>query len=260
MSQEDEKIDLDEIAKEMYDTMPVLMVPGRAKTADDKGNYKNQFQIHWNAIFKWSQAFAVEVIKDTAQEMTEIMSDKDGKAAVVKVLNGWIDRTYPFPQDESKIKRDDVLVKLTRLFNSNSPIVVFYSGHGTKDNGSWCFVNKGYITWNDIKTLIKKRKGNVIFFLDCCYSGNWTVNLGSLAGGNIKDVHMFAGSWPTETGSYEDNLSTKATNKWSDLFSQFVEGNNSDDDYSYLKNKFYGSAGIIDSKGNYKTYKFMNPW
>ena len=52
--------------------------------------------------------------------------------------------------------------------------VIYYTGHGEKDTGNWCFKD-GVITFNDIFDLyVNHFKGKPLTIIsDCSYSGNW---------------------------------------------------------------------------------------
>ena len=76
---------------------------------------------------------------------------------------------------QDKGKRNILLMKYN--FIINYLVIIWYTGHGEKNTGNWCFKD-GVITFQDIFGLymdcFKGKLLNIHF--DCSYSGNWIKN------------------------------------------------------------------------------------
>lgn len=58
--------------------------------------------------------------------------------------------------------------------------IFYFSGHGTPSNPHYLVFSNGYVeTQKLIEVLSKSRGKNKVLFLDCCYSGNFTVEMSS---------------------------------------------------------------------------------
>lgn len=61
-------------------------------------------------------------------------------------------------------KAEDVFKELA---GKNSPLVIYYGGHGLKDG--WQLADKYQVKYNDIFTALKNQREPVIFINDCCF-------------------------------------------------------------------------------------------
>ena len=58
-------------------------------------------------------------------------------------------------------------------------VCIYYTGHGEKDTGNWCF-SDGVVSLNQVlKTIVVSTWGKrgITMYSDCCYSGNWALKL-----------------------------------------------------------------------------------
>ena len=60
------------------------------------------------------------------------------------------------------------------MIHINYLAIIFYTGHGEKNTGNWCFID-GVITFEDIYGLYFRwfRRKRLTINSDCSYSGNW---------------------------------------------------------------------------------------
>eukprot|EP01084_Bolivina_argentea_P223962 378824_1 len=61
----------------------------------------------------------------------------------------------------------------------SSQVTIYFTGHGVKHYGNWCFKN-GTIKLHDIITIANKygkKIKQLYIYSQCCYSGNWCVDL-----------------------------------------------------------------------------------
>eukprot|EP01062_Namystynia_karyoxenos_P059231 TRINITY_DN5067_c0_g1_i2.p1 TRINITY_DN5067_c0_g1~~TRINITY_DN5067_c0_g1_i2.p1 ORF type:complete len:376 (+),score=78.76 TRINITY_DN5067_c0_g1_i2:75-1130(+) len=88
--------------------------------------------------------------------------------------------------------------------------VLYYSGHGRKGDGAWCYGPAGgpdVITWQDVWRWIsearaERRCSNVVVVVDACFAGHWLA-LASL--GNVEVLAACGASqlsWGTDMGHF----------------------------------------------------------
>lgn len=68
---------------------------------------------------------------------------------------------------ETYLKGKRVEGVLKELVGKNSPLIIYYGGHGLEDG--WQLSNKYQIKYNDIFTILKDQREPVIFVNDCCF-------------------------------------------------------------------------------------------
>ena len=97
--------------------------------------------------------------------------------------------------DKAEIYSDPAKIRLWAADNFN--IVIYYTGHGQKYTGHWCF-SDGVVTLDDILQLMKKYKikKRVTIICDCCYSGKWVQQIVKCYDDENMDVTIQAASWP----------------------------------------------------------------
>eukprot|EP01084_Bolivina_argentea_P285004 488630_1 len=73
---------------------------------------------------------------------------------------------------------------------------IYYTGHGETNTGNWCFAD-GVISLKEVINTVYNGYPGVVdieIFCDCCFSGNWCVELSTL---NVSTyVEINAASWP----------------------------------------------------------------
>ena len=62
--------------------------------------------------------------------------------------------------------------------NRHGWIAIYYTGHGQEKTGNWCF-SDGVINLKQVLNAIFTSWGKIgiTLYLDCCYSGNWAMEL-----------------------------------------------------------------------------------
>jgi hypothetical protein len=91
-----------------------------------------------------------------------------------------------FCEEKGDPRKEDVLGAITEaLRRSSSTTILYYSGHGCRSTGDWCFekMEHGgtimtYISFAEIVALWKKQQGiffrsRLLLILDSCHSGAW---------------------------------------------------------------------------------------
>ena len=116
---------------------------------------------------------------------------------LMKTTGVYIPKLYS-DTDPKTTNKEAVLGSIKELFDDKKRkgFILYYSGHGQKDTGNWCFEGKRkimaddgvikeeyvireYISLNDIMKLWNNREKNDSFeqwlfiIADCCYSGAW---------------------------------------------------------------------------------------
>lgn len=87
-----------------------------------------------------------------------------------------------FDKEGDQLRKSEVVQSLKDLFASkdHSWAQVYYTGHGTPDEGAWCFENSSgevveYLRFEDFLELWKARPRtgpkHLSMILDCCFSG-----------------------------------------------------------------------------------------
>eukprot|EP01084_Bolivina_argentea_P225568 381152_1 len=132
-----------------------------------------------------------------------------GNMQSVFVRSGAIDIVKTFCETPNHAKRSDVLREIRSLFRDRDrkSFILYYSGHGKKLQGDWCF-EKGngsqineYITLNDILAAFNhyhNQRQNLIIISDCCFSGAWVRNLEQR---RVRNVYMQASCRSNQTCS-----------------------------------------------------------
>jgi len=81
--------------------------------------------------------------------------------------------------DVHDAKKSDIQQAIKDLFRSSANVkVLYYTGHGKKKTGDWCFNNEGgteFLSFKDIFDLWDDRRNDnrqkLVIISDCCYSG-----------------------------------------------------------------------------------------
>eukprot|EP01084_Bolivina_argentea_P006979 13168_1 len=99
-------------------------------------------------------------------------------------------------------------------------VFVYYTGHGVTNKGDWCF-SDGVVKLKQIIDIFKGYKNNIQYFnilCDCCYSGNWALELEKYK--DECDMYLEAATWPgfvaydnEKNGGYWTQLYTDQTKK-----------------------------------------------
>jgi len=55
---------------------------------------------------------------------------------------------------------------------ADAALVLYYTGHGQKPTGDWCFFD-GYIEYEEIESLIEEQEVITYIVSDACFSGTW---------------------------------------------------------------------------------------
>ncbi len=79
---------------------------------------------------------------------------------------------YIFDKDMSKRNLINILYRLSKMSKDNDLIVFFYSGHGGR--GYMILSNHENIWGNEVASMFKKIKGNVLFIYDMCHADGFS--------------------------------------------------------------------------------------
>lgn len=75
------------------------------------------------------------------------------------------------------VTKSDCLQKFSECLElakaSRAELVFYYTGHGEKGTGNWCFPNNKRITFAEILQLVQSAGVNTWLVCDCCFSGQW---------------------------------------------------------------------------------------
>ena len=76
-------------------------------------------------------------------------------------------------------------------------IYIYYTGHGEKHTGNWCFAD-GIISLKEVIDAVESvNSGCTIYIIaDCCYSGDWVVELKQYKGKYKRDIYVDAACLP----------------------------------------------------------------
>eukprot|EP01084_Bolivina_argentea_P095885 172378_1 len=84
--------------------------------------------------------------------------------------------------------------------NDAFKVCIYYTGHGYTGTGNWCFNDKKTVSLDDIINIMFEHYAPHPWFdihADCCYSGNWAVQLKEYES-VLKNTQIAAASWPDE--------------------------------------------------------------
>lgn len=101
--------------------------------------------------------------------------------------------------------KNEVSLAIKNLFDQKlDHNVVYYSGHGTKDGGAWCFEDKDnkieYLNFEDVLSLWNSRSNahdaqRLYIISDSCFSGQWCDKAEKLS---LKNVYIQAATRANE--------------------------------------------------------------
>ena len=118
--------------------------------------------------------------------------------------------------------------------NKCSGIWIYYTGHGEKNTGNWC-LSDGVITLRKVLNNIKLKWGRtgINLCLDCCYSGNW-----------ILDLNQYQNEYPKwnimiEAASFPGNAAYDSLN--GGIFTSYISKGNEEE----IKGSMYWSHGSL---------------
>eukprot|EP01084_Bolivina_argentea_P174909 302940_1 len=119
-------------------------------------------------------------------------------------------------------------------FNKAKFLNIYYTGHGETDTGNWIFKDK-VVSLKDVMITIQTHWGKSHFRLhcDCCFSGNWVLQLSNYKH-ELDTVWIYAASWPGKV-AYDD---PKTGGYWTHMW---TSGDHS-------RNFFYCSGIVYNKK------------
>jgi len=85
---------------------------------------------------------------------------------------------------------------------------IYYTGHGGTNTGDWCFKD-GTVSLHEVIQILKKYQVQMMIYSDCCYAGNWAVQLGRVKN-YPTEILLYGGSWPGEV-AYDTKYGGKFT-------------------------------------------------
>ena len=96
--------------------------------------------------------------------------------------------------------------------------LLWYSGHGQKDTGNWCFED-GFISFDDIYNIYQAHfRGRLLMIVtDCCYAGQWVLRFKEKIGRKLVSkseaeemlLKVYASCQPNEK-SYDGIFSSRS--------------------------------------------------
>ena len=119
------------------------------------------------------------------------------------------DMLYNSVENIRSLKRKTVIdeIKAFAKYASNDDdcghIHIYYTGHGEKHTGNWCF-SDGVVSLKNVLDAIKATnygKSGIGIFSDCCYAGNWNLELKKYRGEGWY-IGLHSGSYP-ETVAFD---------------------------------------------------------
>lgn len=88
---------------------------------------------------------------------------------------------------------------------------IYYTGHGQENTGNWCFADDKVVTLKQIIDIVRSITCKTLWiYADCCYSGNWAVELAQYKTNNVV---IFAASRPGKV-AYDSKEGGLCTLKW----------------------------------------------
>ena len=140
-------------------------------------------------------------------------------------------------QNMKYLTKQSVLYSIKKCVkNSNNDIHIYYTGHGQKGTGNWCFDN-GVVTLDDIIKNTKSVNKSIYIYADCCYSGQWAVELHKYQG-KCRNVYIETASRPGEVAW---------DTKDGGMFTLVKSDNGKYQDFAKLS----GCQGRLDKDGSY---------
>lgn len=125
-----------------------------------------------------------------------------------------------FADAGTRTRKADVLRAIQEAMTNTDEVTIYYTGHGRKLTGDWCFENASgevteYITFDEVvglwksstwtpKSILNQQVHRLNIIMDSCYSGAWVKKVESLPYGMNVQVKASCGrfetSWDTASG------------------------------------------------------------